>query len=90
MDKHDSPSLSVVPTQGPGEIASPVGLDHVRQYIRASKAENTLRGYRADWRDFCAWPMLRSTPRYRPLLTLWRPISQNVPGDSSLVASSGG
>ena len=23
--------------------------------VRASKAENTLRGYRADWREFCAW-----------------------------------
>lgn len=29
--------------------------DQVRQYIRASKAENTLRGYQADWRDFCSW-----------------------------------
>jgi len=27
----------------------------VRDYIRASKAENTLRGYESDWRDFCAW-----------------------------------
>ena len=27
----------------------------VRDYIRASKAESTLRGYTADWRDFCAW-----------------------------------
>jgi integrase len=24
-------------------------------FIRASKAENTLRGYQSDWRDFCAW-----------------------------------
>src|SRR5579862_3014244 len=30
-------------------------LDQVREYIRASKADNTLRGYTADWRDFCAW-----------------------------------
>jgi hypothetical protein len=30
-------------------------LEQVREYIRASKAENTLRGYNADWRDFCAW-----------------------------------
>ena len=30
-------------------------LDQVRQYIRASKAENTLRSYQSDWRDFCAW-----------------------------------
>jgi integrase len=27
----------------------------VRDYIRASKAQNTLRGYESDWRDFCAW-----------------------------------
>src|SRR5713226_5121037 len=30
-------------------------LEQVREYIRASKAENTLRGYQSDWRDFCAW-----------------------------------
>lgn len=29
--------------------------EQVRQIIRASKAENTLRGYSADWRDFCGW-----------------------------------
>jgi site-specific recombinase XerD len=29
--------------------------EQVRQFIRASKAENTLRGYTADWRDFCGW-----------------------------------
>jgi site-specific recombinase XerD len=27
----------------------------VKVCVRASKAENTLRGYRADWREFCAW-----------------------------------
>jgi site-specific recombinase XerD len=27
----------------------------VREYIRASKAENTLRGYQSDWRAFCVW-----------------------------------
>jgi len=30
-------------------------LEQVREYIRASKAENTLRGYQSDWRDFRAW-----------------------------------
>jgi site-specific recombinase XerD len=30
-------------------------LEQVREYIRASKAENTLRGYQSDWREFCAW-----------------------------------
>ncbi len=30
-------------------------LDQVREFIRASKAENTLRGYQSDWRHFCGW-----------------------------------
>ena len=29
--------------------------EKVRAYVRASKAENTLRGYQSDWRAFCAW-----------------------------------
>jgi integrase len=29
--------------------------EQVRQYIKASKAANTLRGYQSDWRHFCAW-----------------------------------
>jgi site-specific recombinase XerD len=49
----------------PGEIIGPVGtgadvvpspsLDQARVFIRASKAENTLRGYQSDWREFCTW-----------------------------------
>jgi integrase len=35
-------------------------LEHVREFVRASKADSTLRGYRADWRDFCAWCGVRS------------------------------
>ena len=42
----DSKGMDVVP--------SPT-LEQVREYIRASKSENTLRGYRTDWRNFCAW-----------------------------------
>lgn len=30
-------------------------LDQVREYVRASKAESTLRGYTSDWNHFCAW-----------------------------------
>ena len=30
-------------------------LEQVREYILASKVENTLRGYQSDWRHFCAW-----------------------------------
>jgi hypothetical protein len=36
------------------EIVPPLD-EQVREYIRASKAESTLRGYRADWRHFCQW-----------------------------------
>ena len=38
----------------PPALPSPLP-DQVRDYIRASKAENTLRGYQSDWRAFCAW-----------------------------------
>ena len=33
----------------------PPSLDQVREFARLSKAENTLRGYRTDWRDFSQW-----------------------------------
>src|SRR5262249_352230 len=41
-------------SEGADLVPSP-SLEQVRQFIRASKAENTLRGYRADWGDFGAW-----------------------------------
>jgi integrase len=37
---------------GRDAVALP-SLDQVREYIRASKAESTLRGYQSDWRHFC-------------------------------------
>src|SRR5437588_9868671 len=41
---------------GPGaDVVPSPSLEQVREFIRASKAENTLRGYRSDWREFCAW-----------------------------------
>jgi hypothetical protein len=40
--------------KGTEAVRSPT-LEHVREYIRASKAANTLRGYQSDWRAFCAW-----------------------------------
>ncbi len=46
------------PVQGEGtgaDIIPSPSLDQAREFIRASKAENTLRGYHSDWRDFCAW-----------------------------------
>jgi site-specific recombinase XerD len=43
-----------VQNEGAEVIPLPI-TEQVREFIRASKAENTLRGYQSDWRDFCAW-----------------------------------
>jgi site-specific recombinase XerD len=44
------------PVRNEGMEAVPLpSLEQVRQYIRASKAASTLRGYQSDWRNFCAW-----------------------------------
>jgi site-specific recombinase XerD len=43
-----------VTATGTDIVPSP-SLDQVREFIRASKAENTLRGYQSDWNDFCQW-----------------------------------
>ena len=48
------PALPAVPSPLPSALPSPLPVQ-VREYIKASKAENTLRGYQSDWRDFCAW-----------------------------------
>jgi site-specific recombinase XerD len=40
--------------EGADVIPSPP-LEQVREFIRASKAENTIRGYQSDWRAFCTW-----------------------------------
>ena len=40
---------------GKGADIVPPCLEQAREFARQSKAENTLRGYRADWRDFCSW-----------------------------------
>jgi hypothetical protein len=39
---------------GADVVPSP-SLEQVREFIRASKADSTLRGYRSDWRFFCQW-----------------------------------
>jgi len=55
------------PVQGNGDTGADIvplpavplpvvpSLEQVREYIQASKAENTLRGYQSDLRHFCAW-----------------------------------
>ena len=45
----------LVPLSSPPSPVSVPSLEQVREFIRASKSENTLRGYQSDWRAFCAW-----------------------------------
>ena len=40
---------------GRSMVANRPDTERAREFIQASKAESTLRGYRADWREFCAW-----------------------------------
>jgi site-specific recombinase XerD len=47
-------AVDLVRSEGADIVPLP-GIDKVKEYIRASKAENTLRGYRADWKHFCEW-----------------------------------
>jgi site-specific recombinase XerD len=54
--KPDTRIVNPVKNTGADVVPLPaLPSEQVRQYIRASKAENTLRGYTADWRDFCRW-----------------------------------
>ena len=44
------------PAQEKGaDMVPPPSLEQVRAFIRASKADSTLRGYKSDWRHFCHW-----------------------------------
>ena len=59
----------VGPIQPAGADVAPLpALEQVRQFVRASKAQSTLRGYESDWRHFCAWceanarPSITATP----------------------------
>lgn len=52
------PSEDLVPVNPTAEEADIVPLpsiDLAREFARRSKAENTIRGYRSDWREFCGW-----------------------------------
>ena len=63
--------IGPVRTEG-AEVAPLPALEQVRQYIRASKAESTLRGYQSDWRLFCEWcegnAVLTCPPKSLPLI----------------------
>jgi site-specific recombinase XerD len=54
--------------KGTAVVMPSPSMDRAREYISQSKAASTVRGYRADWRDFSAWcerngvPALPATP----------------------------
>ena len=50
----DSQIIGPVQDKGADVVPSP-SLEKVREFIRASKAESTLRGYQSDWRHFLEW-----------------------------------
>src|SRR3954453_2203211 len=50
-----SNELVTTTTKGDGAIASSQSFELAREFARHSKAENTLRGYRADWGNFYQW-----------------------------------
>src|ERR1035438_2022747 len=55
MAERSSEVVALNPTApGPDLVRSP-SLERAREFARQSKAENTLRGYRGDWKDFHGW-----------------------------------
>ena len=55
MKPGDASEQSLTTPERKGAVQPLPSSEQVREFIRASKAENTLRGYQSDWRDFCAW-----------------------------------
>jgi integrase len=58
IEEQSSEVVAANPTKGADLVPSP-SLERAREFARQSKAENTLRGYRGDWKDFCAWCVAR-------------------------------
>src|SRR5450755_1912403 len=54
------PEGIIGPVSTGADLVPSPSLDQAREFIRASKAENTLRGYQSDWHDFCAWSDARN------------------------------
>jgi site-specific recombinase XerD len=61
MDTESEITFEIEPLQAATSPAPQVDdlVRQVREFIRASKSENTLRGYESDWRDFTLWCQTR-------------------------------
>src|SRR5579871_4219863 len=55
MTERSNEVVAVNPTATGADIVPSLFLERAREFARQSKAENTLRGYRGDWKDFCTW-----------------------------------
>jgi len=55
MDSRTSEVVAVNQQETEAEITPLPSLERAREFARQSKAENTLRGYRGDWKHFCGW-----------------------------------
>jgi site-specific recombinase XerD len=60
MEDRSCEVVTLNPNRTEAEITPLPSLERAREFARQSKAENTLRGYRADWKDFCTWCELRN------------------------------
>ena len=58
IEGQSSEVVAVNPTKG-ADLVPSLSLERAREFARQSKAENTLRGYRGDWKDFCGWCEVR-------------------------------
>jgi integrase len=63
------------PMRETGADVVPSPSEQVREFIRASKAESTIRGYQADWRNYCEWCESRSLG---PLPTLAETVASYI------------
>jgi len=43
------------PVQEKADVVPSPSLEQAKEFIRASKARSTIRGYQSDWKEFCAW-----------------------------------
>jgi site-specific recombinase XerD len=55
MNDQSNQIVTLNPKEREADLAPLPSLETAREFARRSKAENTLRGYRADWRNFCEW-----------------------------------
>jgi site-specific recombinase XerD len=64
MEDRSGEVVTLNPKGTEAEITPLPSLERAREFARQSKAENTLRGYRGDWKHFCGWCETRNL---RPL-----------------------